>query len=184
MIINPLALSAIHFILIGVSILAGLYFVISNLPNKNQLPIRNVKKAKAMLTEIKIMAFNKPALTFGRLRKLNCFVFEELLLLAFKQHDFTVKHNQRYTGDGGIEGTVFDSQGKKYLIQAKRYKSAINPAHVKDFALVVSQRKAHAGFFIHTGRTGQKSHENRTWNIHIISGDRLLHLLTGRDFLQ
>lgn len=52
---------------------------------------------------------------------------------------------------------MFDKQGNKYLIQAKRYKSAINPAHVEDFARVVNQKKAYAGFFVHTGRTGEKS---------------------------
>lgn len=177
-------MSAIHFILIGIGILAGLYFVISNLPKKNKLHARNIKTAKIKLTEINIIAMDNPALAFGKLRKLNPFVFEELLLLAFKKRDFTVHHNQRYTGDGGIDGTVFDNQGKKYLIQAKRYKSAINPAHVKNFSHLVDQKKAHAGFFIHTGRTGEKSYQNIGQNIRIISGKRLLNLLTGREFLQ
>lgn len=145
--------------------------------------MRNIKTAKIMLTKINMMASDNPALAFGILRKLNPFVFEELLLLAFKQHEFTVNHNQRYTGDNGVDGTVFDKQGNKYLIQAKRYKSAINPAHVENFARVIDQKKAHAGFFIHTGRTGEKSHQLKGQNIRIISGYRLISLLTGKPFL-
>ena len=176
-------MNEINYMFIIFGILAALCFLMYVFPKKNKLHARNIKTAEIMLTKINMMAVDNPAMTFGLLRKLNPFVFEELLLLAFKQHDFKVKHNRRYTGDNGLDGIVFDEQGNKYLIQAKRYKSAINPAHVESFSHVVNQKQAHAGFFIHTGRTGKKSYQLRGQNISIISGHRLISLLTGKPFL-
>jgi Restriction endonuclease len=67
------------------------------------------------------------------------------------------------------------------LIQAKRYKSVINPQHVADFADLITHQKAYSGFFIHTGRTGKTSYSNCCENLHIISGDRLIALLSGEN---
>ncbi|MEX6059375.1 restriction endonuclease [Enterobacter hormaechei] len=38
------------------------------------------------------------------LRKIDPFVFEELLLEGFEAHGFRTIRNKRYTGDGGIDG--------------------------------------------------------------------------------
>ncbi|WP_192840691.1 restriction endonuclease, partial [Enterobacter hormaechei] len=40
------------------------------------------------------------------LRKIDPFVFEELLLEGFEAHGFRTIRNKRYTGDGGIDGQV------------------------------------------------------------------------------
>lgn len=40
------------------------------------------------------------------LRKIDPFVFEELLLEGFERRGFEVIRNRRYTGDGGIDGRV------------------------------------------------------------------------------
>ncbi len=74
-----------------------------------------------------------PAYIFGLLRNTDPFVFEEILLLSFKQLGYRVQHHYRYTGDGGMDGLVYDNSGKKYLLPAKRYKDAINPRHVAEF---------------------------------------------------
>lgn len=76
-----------------------------------------------------------------------------------------------------INRVIYDQAGKKFFIQAKRYKSAINPTHVKEFAQIVATRNVAGGFFLHTGRTGKTSHKNTTRDIQIISGDRLLKLI-------
>jgi restriction system protein len=113
------------------------------------------------------------------LRKINPYVFEELLLLAFELQGYAIARNASYSSDGGLDGTVFIG-GRTYFIQAKRYGKAITPSHIRDFAALLQDARCE-GFFIHTGRTGQLS---RTLllaypQVHLISGQKLLALLAG-----
>ncbi|MGM8474744.1 restriction endonuclease, partial [Enterobacter hormaechei subsp. steigerwaltii] len=66
------------------------------------------------------------------LRKIDPFVFEELLLEGFEAHGFRTIRNKRYTGDGGIDGQVIIGK-YRYLIQAKRYRGHIALQHVQEF---------------------------------------------------
>jgi len=113
------------------------------------------------------------------LRKINPYVFEELLLLAFEQQGLKVVRNHAYSGDGGLDGQVFIG-GERWLIQAKRYGKTIPPSHIRDFAtLLLSERCG--GFFIHTGRTGNLSRLllHAYPQMQLVSGQRLLNLLAG-----
>ena len=113
------------------------------------------------------------------LRKINPYVFEELLLLAFERQGYPVKRNASYSGDGGLDGQVFiDSH--RWLIQAKRYGKTAAPSHIRDFATLL-QRERYGGFFIHTGRTGNFSRLllHAYPQVQLVSGQRLLNLLAG-----
>ncbi|EGR8299912.1 restriction endonuclease [Salmonella enterica] len=114
------------------------------------------------------------------LRKINPYVFEELLLLALEKQGLEVIRNRSYSGDGGLDGQVF-IDGKCWLIQAKRYSRSISPQHVREFGELLA-REGCCGFFIHTGRTGSKSlNYLQCWRtMQLISGQRLLNLLAGR----
>lgn len=114
---------------------------------------------------------------FAYLRKVNPYVFEELVLLAFEKKGYRIKRNKRYSGDGGVDGVVF-VDGREVLIQCKRYFSHINALHVKDFADLCERRKR-AGAFVHTGRTGRKSWEiaHQYGDITFISGSVLVDLM-------
>ena len=114
------------------------------------------------------------------LRQVDPFVFEEMILTAIKRKGLRIERNKRYTGDGGIDGKCYVN-GQLYLIQAKRYSGHINPAHVIEFAGVCKRHNS-KGFFVHTGKTGRKSKSvfNNT-NIELISGDRLLKLLSNSE---
>ncbi|PJZ04195.1 restriction endonuclease [Pantoea rodasii] len=118
------------------------------------------------------------------LRKINPYVFEELLLLAFERQGYAVQRNASYSGDGGLDGRVHIN-GECWLIQAKRYSRAITPAHVQDFDALLT-RMGQRGLFIHTGRTGQKSRtaSSSSQQLMIISGQRLLALLAGKPFKE
>jgi restriction system protein len=118
------------------------------------------------------------------LRKINPYVFEELLLLAFERQGYAVQRNTSYSGDGGLDGRVHIN-GECLLIQAKRYSRAITPAHVQDFDALL-KRMGQRGLFIHTGRTGQKSRaaSSSSQQLMIISGQRLLALLAGKPFKE
>lgn len=126
----------------------------------------------------KLRSIPEPPRQFGFLRYTNPFVFEEMILTAFKQAGFKIRRNKRYTGDGGIDGIVY-MDGKKHLIQAKRYRNHINAAHVQEF-VTICQRQGCKGLFIHTGKTGAKSWNSRDRVIDIISGERMLNFLVKK----
>ena len=110
---------------------------------------------------------------FSYLRKIDPFVFEELILHTFKMKGFKIKRNKKYTGDGGIDGKVVINN-QLYLIQAKRYSNFINPRHIENFASLCKSYNT-KGFFIHTGKTGPESKNitKQFKNIEIISGSKL-----------
>ncbi|EAQ9657385.1 restriction endonuclease [Salmonella enterica] len=111
------------------------------------------------------------------LRKINPYVFEELLLLALEKQGLEVIRNRSYSGDGGLDGQVFIN-GERWLIQAKRYSRNISPQHVREFGELLA-REGCRGFFVHTGRTGRKSLDRLGGypQIQLVSGRRLLELL-------
>lgn len=81
------------------------------------------------------------------LRKINPYVFEELLLLALKQQGMMVIHNPCDSGDGGPDGQVMIN-GERWLIQAKRYGRTIRPAHIDAFGNCCAGRVAGDFLFI------------------------------------
>lgn len=142
---------------------------------------RIIKTAANEISRIRLLQNNyESGYLLGVLRNIDPFVFEEILLLCFRERGFRVKRNSRHTGDGGIDGIVFNENGQKILIQAKRYKNSINPEHVIDFAAAIQRERAAGGFFIHTGRTGEKSRANKAEVIRILSGDSLIQFVLGR----
>ncbi|WP_240502071.1 restriction endonuclease [Sphingomonas panacis] len=122
-------------------------------------------------------------LIYARVRAMDALAFEELLLESFRCRGHPITRNSRYTGDGGIDGQV-TLDGRRWLIQAKRYQSAIRPEHVEQFAQLCRRRNM-PGLFVHTGRTGPASRSivTRSAEIEIISGRRLLALLSGDPFI-
>lgn len=160
----------------------GLFFVVvRTLIRRGRVSVRRHRRyrrqAARVLQTLPGLAGDGCRLSY--LRKINPFVFEELLLLAFARQGYRVKRNPRYSGDGGLDGQVWIDE-QRFLIQAKRYSRAINPAHIADFSRLLRQQ-AVSGFFIHTGRTGMKSRTEAKGHthLHIISGQKLLSLLAG-----
>ncbi|WP_158150189.1 restriction endonuclease [Pantoea agglomerans] len=136
-------------------------------------------RATAARVHQRLRELNGDGQRMSYLRKINPYVFEELLLLAFELQGLKVERNASYSGDGGLDGKVFIN-GECWLIQAKRYSRAISPSHVRDFDALLS-RAGQRGFFIHTGRTGQMSQAvcRTSSRLKIISGQNLLRLLSG-----
>ncbi len=129
--------------------------------------------------KLKRLKGKKPDVQMGYLRRVNPFVFEEMVLTAIRKKGHSIVRNKRYTGDGGIDGRC-TINGVEYLIQAKRYSGHINPAHVQDFSFIC-QRRGKKGLFVHTGKTGPKSRKvARDTRLEMISGDRLLNLLLDK----
>ncbi|MBH2876179.1 restriction endonuclease, partial [Serratia marcescens] len=159
-----------------IAVMAGL-----NLRGRESASVRRHRRYRAtaarVLQRLPQLGGNGQRLAY--LRKINPYVFEELLLLAFERQGYAVIRNTSYSGDGGLDGQVI-IEGKTFLIQAKRYGRAITPSHIKSFGALLRHHHCD-GFFIHTGRTGQLSHallQNHP-HVHLVSGQKLLALLAG-----
>jgi restriction system protein len=122
----------------------------------------------------------QPSRLFAYIRTIDPFVFEELLLIAFKSRGLKVIHNKRYTGDGGIDGIVILPSQQRMAVQAKRYQNHINVQHLKDFAQTIKNHRCHGGFFIHCGKSGAAVYQNIPDNMMLISGATLHRLLVER----
>jgi len=117
--------------------------------------------------------------TFARrmayLRKLDPLVFEEMVLDAFQKKGWIVERNTRYSGDGGLDGKVF--RDHHWIgIQCKRYRGAIQSAHVDLFARDLARFGFTEGYFVHTGRTPAGT-RHRQGNVMILSGRELMDFL-------
>lgn len=114
------------------------------------------------------------------LRYLRCidpFMFEELVLYAFSRCGYRVVRNERYTGDGGIDGRMRKGR-RRYLLQMKRYSGYVDAVHVRDFAALCRRCRC-GGAFVHTGRTGKAGRDEAEaeQGVSIVSGERLVRLL-------
>ena len=160
---------------VWIGLLLGLVFVIYIAPwNIGKVKWRVTASIKTLVTLNKIE--DQPR-KFGYLRKIDPFVFEEMILTTFKSMGYKIKRNKRYTGDGGLDGKVWIN-GTLYLIQAKRYSNYINKAHVRDFESLCERHKA-KGLFVHTGKTGGGTATVRSQRVSVISGEELLNFFAG-----
>lgn len=141
--------------------------------------IRQAKKVLLKLKEISKIP-NSGGRIISYLRKINPYVFEELMLTVIENSNIRVIRSKSYSGDGGIDG-MFKLKEGRVLVQAKRYKSYINNKHVQEFASVVKENKYLYGIFVHTGKTGDKAKQTIKVdkNIVFISGDLLIKLILG-----
>lgn len=117
---------------------------------------RNINTSKKIIKRINEFKYNGQKLNY--LKKIDPYVFEEILLTAFESKGYKIERSKRYSGDGGIDGKIYDKQNNEIFLQAKRYKGHINLQHLKDFEKLINQ-KGVQGYFIHTGKTGKFSKE-------------------------
>lgn len=161
-------------------LIAGIAFVLISLFLKYRSHSLHLKMRKGGKTALaKIRAFPSSGQKIAYLRKINPFAFEELLLYALSDMGFKIYRNQRYTGDGGVDGR-FEYKGQIFLIQAKRYSGYVSKRHLADFVSLTNKTNT-LGIFCHTGKTGKNTYKelNNNPRILIISGDNLINLLQG-----
>ena len=150
-------------------------FSIWGLPKLLPSPKHRFNRRKARLELNQIRQLTSIPEIYYHVRSVDPFVFEELILLALKDAGHKVRHNTRYTGDGGIDGRC-KIRGKRFLIQVKRYRGYVDPQHIASFDRICSVQKCR-GLFVHTGKTGKASRSKIYKNINIISGHAMLKLL-------
>lgn len=118
------------------------------------------------------------------LRKIDPFVFEELVLYSFKKAGYRIRRNRRYTGDGGVDGRMRRGS-RRYLLQMKRYAGPIRLSHVKEFDALCRRRRV-VGLFVHTGWVPDSVREylGRGSCVVLVDGARLYELVVmGADVL-
>ncbi|BBD62744.1 restriction endonuclease (plasmid) [Nostoc sp. HK-01] len=151
-------------------------------PKRQTKHQRNINHANAVLQWLR-SKHPKPELptVIATLRKISPYVFEELLLICCQKQGWRIERNFKYSGDDGLDGRVWIS-GRLYLIQAKRYADYINSQHIQQFQQVIDREGASGGFFIHTGKTGDKSKQmiSDCPQITLISGQKLVDFVLGK----
>lgn len=142
---------------------------------KRKKKIRNIEKGNRIINRInEFEGEAKEAKAITYLRKIDAYVFEELLLSALEKKGFQISRNKRYSHDGGVDGRA-TYNGQLYYIQAKRYSKYVSLKHLEAFESIVGNNK---GLFVHTGKTGKNTfNKYRNSNVIIISGSRLIALL-------
>ncbi|WHF57777.1 restriction endonuclease (plasmid) [Shewanella xiamenensis] len=137
------------------------------------------KKKLIELNKLSISNSDEAKLLFNKLRRLDPFLFEELILTAIDRFNPNVKiiRNKRYTGDGGVDGLIVINN-VKIAIQAKRYRNFINTSDVSKLEEKLSSVGASYGLFVHTGKTRPATWQrNEGSNVIIVSGARMLALV-------
>ncbi|PKY09669.1 hypothetical protein B1757_13785 [Acidithiobacillus marinus] len=140
-----------------------------------------ITQGKKSIKKISDITGNDTQATFARrlayLRSIDPLVFEELVLEAFQRDRYPIRRNQRYTGDGGLDGQVYMDEGW-WAIQCKRYRGAVNKAHIEQFRVDAQREGCVGGIFVHTGKT-PKNGKHLAQGVTIISGSRLTSWLAG-----
>lgn len=173
--------------LLIIAAIAAAIVILLHLARRFRAPVTHRwrrRQARAMCAELRGQDRDQPCvLIYARLRAMDPLAFGELTE-AFARRGHHVVHSARYSGDGGVDGEVVIG-GERVLLQMKRYRSAIRPEHVREFATICRARQAR-GLFTHAGRTGDASRAAiaDTPQVEIVSGDRLIDLLTGRPFVH
>ncbi len=109
-----------------------------------------------------------PSRRIQYLRQMDPFVFEEMVLDTFQRHGWTVVRNRRYTGDGGIDGRVYNG-GDWYGVQCKRIRGDVLLHVLLKFERDLKRNGLRKGFFVHTGRLAATAFENTPPCITVIS---------------
>lgn len=185
--LNYLEENMIFVIAIGFVLIILLNFLTKKKKEKGSHKWRRKSANKAFL---KVKSFEHPGQVFGYLRKVDPFVVEEIILNAIdqKMDVAEVIRNDRYTGDGGIDGRFVyypnSNKANKQLgiVQVKRYQSYINNKDVEIFEKQIEEENAGIGLFVHTGKTGKASYRKNS-KVIILSGQKLIDLIKSKGAL-
>lgn len=140
---------------------------------------RNVLTSRVVLR--RLAAFEHEGAVIAYLRKVDPYVMEEFVLSLLEERGIFVLRNRSYSGDGGLDGRFWWPGRGWFAVQCKRYSSAINPAHAREFQSLVRARYR-GGVFVHTGRTGEQSQEAMApAGLFLLSGSTLTRSIKGAD---
>lgn len=147
----------------------------------------HIRKAKKIIKILRTIALTPhyEGKIINYLRKINPYVFEEMILTVIEESNIRVFRNTAYSGDGGIDGIFKIKQGK-VLIQCKRYGKYINAKDVHALSTKVREDKYFMGIFAHTGKTGDKAKNIgiNEKNVIFLSGSNLVNIIVGKEDIK
>jgi restriction system protein len=138
------------------------------------------RRSRDLVNQLRAMEpVKNPGRVFGRLRVVNPYLFEELILSELETRGLKVTRNASYSGDGGSDG-AFVLDGEPWLVQAKRYRGFVKQEHVWAFDQLCRDHGV-KGLFVHTGRTPKAllGLERQAGVVRIVSGSELMQLFAG-----
>ena len=143
---------------------------------------RRIAQSRAVLRAVRqFRGDGYAARCLAYLRSVDPLVFEEVVLSALEDAGLFVLRNQRYSGDGGIDGRVWLPGQGWYAVQSKRYGGHVNHHHVAAFGEAICRHGFGAGLFLHTGRSGAAVYPHLTKSkVVLVSGASLVKLVLGR----
>ncbi|WP_165390962.1 restriction endonuclease [Pseudoduganella lutea] len=143
---------------------------------------RNVRQSRRVLRAVR--GFTEPgvgARSLAYLRAVDPLVFEEVVMSALEDAGLLVLRSRRYSGDGGVDGTVWLPGRGWYAVQSKRYRHHVCLEHICAFSQVLASQDFDGGLFVHTGRSGAALYPQMdAGGIALLSGERLIRLVRER----
>jgi restriction system protein len=139
---------------------------------------------KRFVDEVDVLADldNRP-----NLLRLTPIEFEGLIQNLFSKMGLDTKQT-RPSRDGGVDCVAFDQRpifGGKVVIQAKRYRHAVDVSAVRDLFGTVQNEGASKGILVTTSGYGQASYEFASGKpLELIDGSNLLYLLAEHTDVQ
>lgn len=109
------------------------------------------------------------------LRKINPYVFEEMVLDAFVRDGYKAVRSSSYSGDGGVDGRLKKDE-ETFLVQCKRYRKHISKRHFEDFVNLCD--KCHKKGFSSIPEGQARTSEKKP------AKEALLRLSAGRSWLS
>lgn len=151
--------------------------------HRHKNKIKSAKRIHKKLITISKENNNYFPIILNYLRKIDPYVFEELILSILEKENYIIKRNLFYSGDGGSDG-VFYINNKKIIIQCKRYTGFIKNKDIELFQKTIKNEKAFTGIFFHTGKTNNRTKVSAyNKGIFIISGNKLLDFILNKQKL-
>lgn len=106
----------------------------------------NIRQALKILSKIRMFEHDGQVVAY--LKKIDPYVFEEMVVQLFKEAGFWIWLTPSYSGDGGLDGKAYHPSSGWCFIQSKRYGRAIRTQHVHAFVGLVGKKR---GCFVHSG---------------------------------
>ncbi|WP_170298690.1 restriction endonuclease [Massilia eburnea] len=72
-------------------------------------------------------------------------------MTALEDAGLLVLRNRSYSGDGGVDGVVWNPRIGWLAVQVKRYSTHICRGHLLDFGDAIQRKNFNGGLFVHTG---------------------------------
>ena len=133
----------------------------------------NIQQARRILRTLRTFEHDGQIMMY--LKKIDPYVFEELVIQLFDESGFAVWRTPSYSGDGGMDGKVYHPSLGWCFIQSKRYNKSIRSEHVHTFVKLVGKRH---GFFVHSGTSSNVIRQDLAGTrIRMLSGSTLVDFI-------